>query len=286
MTDKEKAKAYYEALERAKNWKEKYSGSTISEDGTMMKDFDNIFPELAESPSESEDERIRKVLMDIVGRIVEKCFTEEGVTKTSVLAWLEEQKEVDVLDEEERAFADNVDSFRNACDEAYQTGYRQGIKSEKERWLEKQKEQKPVGWSKEDEVYLNIIIEDLKELYKKRKAAPDSVLGKSQMDNISWFKSLPNRFQLQLKQEWSEEDEQLLGFIFDLLESLEWREEWAMGKKECLERITNLRPSWKPSEEQIVAFNYAYCELFKRKDVGHQILGPLGKLGDDLNKLR
>lgn len=44
-------------------------------------------------------------------------------------------------------------------------------------------------------------------------------------------------------------------------------------------------PHWKPSEEQIGALNYAYCELFKREDVGHNILGPLQSLIDTLRKL-
>lgn len=42
---------------------------------------------------------------------------------------------------------------------------------------------------------------------------------------------------------------------------------------------------WKPSKEQIGTLNYAYCELFKRGDVEHNILGPLQKLIDDLKKL-
>ena len=42
---------------------------------------------------------------------------------------------------------------------------------------------------------------------------------------------------------------------------------------------------WKPSEEQMGSLNYAYCELFKREDVGHNILGPLQNLIDILSKL-
>ena len=51
------------------------------------------------------------------------------------------------------------------------------------------------------------------------------------------------------------------------------------------EGVSSIQPHWKPSEEQIGALNYAYCELFKREDVGHNILGPLQKLIDDLEKL-
>jgi len=32
------------------------------------------------------------------------------------------------------------------------------------------------------------------------------------------------------------------------------------------------------------ALNYAYCELFKRGDVGHNILGPLQKLCDECKR--
>lgn len=55
----------------------------------------------------------------------------------------------------------------------------------------------------------------------------------------------------QMPAEWSEEDEQLIGFIFDLLNGLVWRKDWAMSKEECLERLKSLRPSWKPSEWQM-----------------------------------
>ena len=54
--------------------------------------------------------------------------------------------------------------------------------------------------------------------------------------------------------------------------------------KVCLER-RQPQYHWKPSEEQMGALNYAYCELFKREGVGHNILGPLQKLLDDLKKL-
>ena len=59
--------------------------------------------------------------------------------------------------------------------------------------------------------------------------------------------------QKEQKPEWSEEDDQLIGFIFDLLNDLVWRKDWAMSKEECLERLKSLRPSWKPSEEHLSA---------------------------------
>jgi len=80
MTQEEKAKAYDEALERARKYK-KYDYMMINVA------LDNIFPELAES----EDERIRKKLIfdfQVLGK------TEWGDLKVKdILAWLEKQGE-------------------------------------------------------------------------------------------------------------------------------------------------------------------------------------------------
>ena len=59
--------------------------------------------------------------------------------------------------------------------------------------------------------------------------------------------------------EWSDNDDQLIGFIFDLLNDLVWRKDWAMSKEECLERLKSLRPQphWKPSDEQMCELNWA-----------------------------
>ena len=72
-------KAYKDALERAKK---------LYEQGTITESLSYVFPEL----KESEDERIRKVLIDLV-----KCNERSGytllnnVTTDSMLAWLEKQ---------------------------------------------------------------------------------------------------------------------------------------------------------------------------------------------------
>ena len=72
-------KAYKDALERAKK---------LYEQGTITESLSYVFPEL----KESEDERIRKVLIDLV-----KCNERSGytllnnVTTDSILAWLEKQ---------------------------------------------------------------------------------------------------------------------------------------------------------------------------------------------------
>jgi len=51
----------------------------------------------------------------------------------------------------------------------------------------------------------------------------------------------PERYGLCKPAEWSEEDEQLIGFVFDLLTDLVWRKDWAMSKEECLERLESFQ---------------------------------------------
>ena len=78
MTQEEKAKAYDEALERAIKHHDK-DGLTLEQ----YKTINIIFPEL----KESEDERIRKILIDIV-----ETFANDNL-KPELLAWLEKQGE-------------------------------------------------------------------------------------------------------------------------------------------------------------------------------------------------
>ena len=84
MTQEEKAKAYDEALERAK----KYNiDDAHAYQGTIVK---LIFPELRES----KDEKIRKALIQEFKEKVQKSFEwKDGIPNNAVLNWLEKQKE-------------------------------------------------------------------------------------------------------------------------------------------------------------------------------------------------
>ena len=85
MTTEEKAKAYDEALKQAKF----YHGNCPSE--PERKKLERMFPVL----SESEDERIRKVIHKLLLGMREEIFTaqDEIATKDKVLSWVERQKE-------------------------------------------------------------------------------------------------------------------------------------------------------------------------------------------------
>ena len=91
MTDKEKAKAYDEALKRAKEIKSKILSSHLSTESckAVSEYIDTIIPEL----KESEDERITRAINNMLPFIPDEAYANNGVTKEGVLNWLEKQKE-------------------------------------------------------------------------------------------------------------------------------------------------------------------------------------------------
>ena len=121
-------------------------------------------------------------------------------------------------------------------------------------WLEKQKEQKPVEWSEEDKKMLEVCSQYIGNTIPADYDEEEFTVK----DCRNWLKSLPERFNLQPKQEWSEEDEEKMNSISEIIEhcviipysggkltvSKEYKNEL-----QCF--LKSLRPSWKPSEEQI-----------------------------------
>lgn len=80
MTQEEKAKAYDEALERAKSFQQKFGGDYAG----------YIFPELAES----EDERVRNCIRCLTSLDqAQDVIADMGFTRQDLLAYLEKQKE-------------------------------------------------------------------------------------------------------------------------------------------------------------------------------------------------
>ena len=87
LSIEEKAKAYDEAIEKARIWKDK-SGMPKDKQGIL----DDIFPEL----KENEDERIRKALIDYfddANKADENPLQSYGVHTDKAIAWLEKQYE-------------------------------------------------------------------------------------------------------------------------------------------------------------------------------------------------
>ena len=143
MTQEEKAKAYDEALKRAK---EMYDAYRFSVDLSNFKptDFEYIFPQL----SETEDERIRKSLVALIKEIklqpLKRLEDWDGM-----LAWLEKQKERGPLTKEEEYTLHRIIEYLE--DETCPSEWISLLHDIYCLPYEKQKEQKPAEWSEEDE---------------------------------------------------------------------------------------------------------------------------------------
>ena len=113
-------------------------------------------------------------------------------------------------------------------------------------YLEKQKEQKTAEWSEEDVDMLNSCISSIEEAKENRYAYKETDGDTSYDHEIDWLKSLPERFNLTPKQEWTEEDSINLNSILNHLKeyltngAYTYYESW----------LNSLRPSWKPSEDE------------------------------------
>ena len=126
MDYKEKAKAYDELLAKAKQIYNKEN------DVLIIHTIEELFPELAES----EDEKIRKALIDGFTVIKEskncgKTFSNHNIPVTDILAWLEKQgKKLSIWTDSDRIMAftllRDVDQMTYISDEG---------KNERLQWL-------------------------------------------------------------------------------------------------------------------------------------------------------
>ena len=298
MTDKEKAKAYDEALEQAKKIKHDVQTIGCKMDADML---DLIFPELCES----EDERIRK---EIEFAIMQMPSARQD-TKERCIAWLEKQKEQSIpwydykkskeagytivpneeyerlikqreqkpleeyikeickpindvatyLDEQLQRFKKepSAEEYANiladeevqglsvggehihAIKELIRRAFRFGVKWGKE------KEQKPAEWSKDDAIRIEDLINLVEHHHDKEYDWFDY------KDLSSWLKELPNRFELQPKQEWSEEDEKIRRNLMSLLANMRGDRITEETYQKYYPWLRDLRPSWKPSRTQM-----------------------------------
>ena len=296
MTIEEKAKAYDEALERAK----KYNiDDAHAYQGTIVK---LIFPELAKS----EDEKIRKEMI--------RYFTEmkkggsAALPYDDCIAYLERQKEIgirwlksDNVKNPDKPYIDKAGMF-------YTTDGRMCHASEIEKqkvaewgelqWGELQSEFKnineafedgkrevvahperyglcecvPAEWGEEDSDNLERVDNYLWML--DNYVGDDCAMPQGKAYNIReniqevlspWLKSLPGSFNLQPRQEWGEEDRDTLLMAATVLKAnFDSDEKFEDCDYDCgtlagklLEMRYRISPSWKPSEEEMEALREA-----------------------------
>lgn len=133
-TIEEKARRYDEALERAKNTIE--VNQAIPD---IVECVESLFPEL----SESEDEKIRKVIIEHFAGSHSSMYPYKGFTKEQIIAWLEKQGEQNVNRETKpRTYGDFIKRLTES-EQEYLQGYVNKV-IEKTKELQKQGEQKPI----------------------------------------------------------------------------------------------------------------------------------------------
>ena len=142
-------------------------------------------------------------------------------------------------------------------------------------WDAEKKELKKIeqksAWSEEDENKLNEILHDIECSRAVHLHSPKQTFDSRK----NWLKSLKDR--VQPKQEWSEEDEELMKWsIINLTELKDRFGEGYGNVGKCIDWLKSLRPqnTWKPSDEQMIAIQEAM-----------NIVGILTITGSKINSL-
>lgn len=181
---------------------------------------------------ESEDEWIRKELKEAFEAYdIESKWN--GIPIRSIFAWLEKQKEkseIPIMDGDTDTYFDDLRMTTKPL--TSREWFDEGIKYAQRL----QKERGPL--TKEEEYILHRIIEYLE----------DETCPSEWISLLHDIYCLPYEKQKEQKPDTRDADDlQLLGFIYDLLNEIEWKDSWAMSKDECLRRLNNYRPQ-KPAE--------------------------------------
>lgn len=184
LTIESKAKAYDEALGKAKKLYEK---------GTITESIGYIFPEL----EKSENERVRKALLNEFIHLQSKGYKFAGLEGEEIIAWLVKQGSVEEIVARCKKSWYNEGKIAGMAeglsdDEKYQQGWHDA--------LEKQNEQNP-AWSEDDE-RIALGIEQLCNCASLLNILPVKINKVRQ-----WLKSLKDRVQPQ--KQWKPSEEQM-----------------------------------------------------------------------------
>ena len=275
-TIEEKAKRYDEAIKVAK--------SKINNDKDHVlyeNDITDIFPELAES----EDERIRKNLIELLLDTPSQDIISHHLGLNEVLAWLEKQGKngangndrkipFDAWSEEDEKQARQIERIvhDDGCTQKLQKQIADWLKSLKDRIQPQPKQE----WSEDDEVALKDVCDWLDRL-SMTFVGNESIVCQ---EEIKWLKSLKDR--IQPKVELTQLDKNILEAAIAFVAQNDHFNCWrGVDKHTVLSALHSLRPKkqWKPSKEQMDALN----DVISSRDIKYDVLSELWK---DLKKLR
>lgn len=243
-----------------------------------------LIPEL----NESEDEKIRK---EIIALFQGKIAFPSTETIKKYTVWLEKQgKKIDAIENFDTEFEKQVSHLvASTINKEYEytsdfvkwtanvlLNYAKHELEKKELKKIEPFKQKP-AWSEKDEKMLKSVISSIRI---SRSSCEEDDDVRDLFDNeIDWLESLKER--VQPKQEWNEEDKNLLNRLIGVLDGTNkedyheaWEEKFLPWLKSLKERYT-----WKPSDEQM-KFLWRYAE---QNNYDGSILTSLY---NDLKKLR
>jgi len=283
LSIEQKARAYDEALEKAKDF---YKGYKQRDNQLYADDLETIFPEL----KESEDEKIRKSIIGYLKECRNNTRSEVMLDEYAKwISWLEKQGEQKSTDKIEPKFkvGDTVtvkpmschgkvfkgepfkivdiieDNYVSDDGKTYSISLQDG-------WELVQ--QKPAEWSEEDE-------RTYRGLHNLIYSTPYCNSRKKLSD---FLKSLKDR--VQPKQEWAEEDEKCIRLSIDIIDSA-LRAGFCvqLDRDRCIDWLKSIkqRYTWKPSEEQITWLYRAADDASKdsrMKQILNELLSDLKKL--------
>lgn len=257
MTTEEKAKAYDEALKRAKEVCDMYRNGVVDKSNFSMVDIEYVFPQLAES----EDERIIVLIRKLITNARDvQSNSSMWRQYDDALAWLERQKEqkpVEWSEDDLMCLGYLADFVDKNGDKFYGDNKPSVVK-----WIRSfinHSIPESTEWSEEDRKILDNLIWDV---HMKSISPFDEMDDSCRYEEYEKFlMSLPERFNLQPKQEWSEEDERMLSRCIKSIECskqfVDMSETFKKAKDKEIAWLKSLRPShWKPSAEQMNAIDY------------------------------
>lgn len=269
LSIEEKAKRFDEAIEELRGL---LDGIHEEKCDIMEDDIVRIFPEL----KESEDEKIRNVLVDYFKRYKEQeecgIKTFYGIPTDNIIAWLEKQGEHKPADKEYTFKAiprllgmipptDRAKSYcQKLIDSLEQEGYSTDAKivrgclkqmNGEKVAMATMDEQKP-AWSEDDELH----IRELESLVKQVWTTAEHENDKDTIHKMSDLSFFLKTLKSQPKQEWSEEEQDIIEdaacIILDCINTADTEKE-KKRLEELFDKIQDLKPqsTWKPSDEQM-----------------------------------
>jgi hypothetical protein len=225
----EKAKAYDEAKARI--------SKAYNDNRCTIGFMNEIFPSL----KESEDERTW-IINYLSNRILNSTIIAEKENLKKAIAWLEKQDEqIQVIDYPNNLPKDNWELIHEFVNKF---GRMPKDEDELNVLIEYVLKRQNPAWSEEDKKYLN----NLYRIINSYRENTSNETDKARANGCEkWLKSLKDR--VQPKQEWSEEDKNMLQSILDEYKSMPTeKRNWLKSLKE--------RYTWKPSDEQMEALEH------------------------------